>query len=287
MLFRYMRWLHGDWPAGTVERLPEVHEDGTTAIPGLRIAGDLTGVPLLKFAADSGARAVHAILAEPEMKTPSSDSELLDLAIVGAGVAGTAAAIEAKKANLRFVVFEASQPLSTLVNFPKGKPIFTYPTGMTPAGALQFTAAVKEDLVAEVEEQRKRWGIEPVAARIDRVERERGELRVVHEDGMTFTRARRVIVAIGRSGNHRRLGVPGDDRDKVYNRLHDPKIFAGKRALVVGGGDSALEAAVALTLAGAHVVLSHRKDELSRAKPENQDAVFRLVKDPSARVAVL
>src|SRR5207249_5346238 len=61
------------------------------------------------------------------------------------------------------------------------------------------------------------------------------------------------------------------ERDKVSNRLHDPKIFGGKKALVVGGGDSALETAVALVLAGAHVVLSYRKDELTRAKSENQD----------------
>src|SRR4051812_47536885 len=140
MLQRYMRWLHTGWPAGTVEKLPEVHPDGTTAVPGVHVVGDLTGIPLLKFAADSGARAVHAILAEPGMKDPAKDPDLLDLAIVGGGVAGMSAAIEAKKANLRFVVFEASQPLSTLVNFPKGKPIFTYPTTMTPAGALQFTA---------------------------------------------------------------------------------------------------------------------------------------------------
>lgn len=290
MLLRYMRWLHTGWPAGTVEKLPEVHEDGTTAVPGVYVVGDLTGIPLLKFAADSGARAVHAIIAEPEMKSPAADPELLDLAIVGGGVAGTSAAIEAKKANLRFVAFEASQPLSTLVNFPKGKPIFTYPTDMTPAGALQFTAKVKEDLVAEVEEQRRRWGVEPVAARIDRIERAGGELRVVHEGAKgaeKVTRARRVIIAIGRSGNFRALGVPGETLDKVYNRLHDPKVFGGKNALVVGGGDSALETAVALTLAGANVVLSYRKDELTRAKPENVEAVARLVKDPAARVAVL
>lgn len=287
MLRRYMRWLHTGWPAGTLEKLPEVREDGTTAVPGVRVVGDLTGIPLLKFAADSGARAVHAILAEPDMKTRSADEGLLDLAIVGSGVAGISAAIEAKKAGIRFAVFEANQPLSTVVNFPKGKPIYTYPTDMKPSGSLQLSATVKEDLVAEIEEQKKAAGIEPVLARIDRIDRSGGELRVVHADGVTVTRARRVIVAIGRSGNFRRLGVPGEDRDKVYNRLHDPKVFAGKKALVVGGGDSALEAATALALAGAHVTLSYRKDDFARPKQENVDAVRALVRDPGARVAVL
>src|SRR5688500_3875558 len=117
MLKRYARWLHTGWPAGTVEKLPEIEEDGRCNVPGVRIVGDLTGIPLLKFSADSGAKAVRAILAEPDHR--GNEPDVLDLAIVGGGVSGIAAAIEAKKAGLRFVVLEASQPLSTLVNFPK------------------------------------------------------------------------------------------------------------------------------------------------------------------------
>ena len=85
--------------------------------------------------------------------------------------------------------------------------------------------------------------------------------------------AARVIIGIGRSGNFRKLGVPGEDLDKVYNRLHDPKDYAGKQALVVGGGDSALETAIALTQGGADVILSYRKPEFSRAKPDNQEKI--------------
>jgi thioredoxin reductase/Fe-S-cluster-containing hydrogenase component 2 len=284
MLLRYMRWLHTGWPAGTLERLPEVREDGTTVVPGLRVVGDLTGIPLLKFAADSGARAVHAIV--EELRSGKKEPSVHDLAIVGGGVAGISAAIEARKAGLDFVVFEANQTLSTLVNFPKAKPIYTYPTDMTPSGTLQFTAQVKEDLVREVEEQRAKFQVEPVLARIDKIRRGEGCLEVVHAESEKVTRARRVIIAIGRSGNFRRLEVPGEDKDKVFNRLHDPRVFTGKKALVVGGGDSALEAAVALALAGAKVTLSYRKDEFTRAKPENVDAVHALVKNPAAKVAV-
>ncbi len=80
-----------------------------------------------------------------------------------------------------------------------------------------------------------------------------------------------MIVAIGKSGDFRRLGVPGEDTDKVANRLHDPNDFAGKNVLVVGGGDSALEAATALGGAGANVTLSYRKEEFNRPKSENVD----------------
>src|SRR5688500_11397070 len=145
-LKKYMDWLHTQWPAGVVEKFPEVHEDGTTNVPGIRITGDLTGIPLLKFSSDTGAKAIRAFLEEPEFSKRSStgtDPDLLDVAIIGAGVSGISAAIEAKKAGLKFEVFEATQIYSTIVNFPKAKPIYTYPTEMTPAG-LQFTATVKE-----------------------------------------------------------------------------------------------------------------------------------------------
>jgi ferredoxin len=108
--------------------------------------------------------------------------------------------------------------------------------------------------------------------RIERLERRYGLILLHHADGQPF-RARRVIVAIGRSGNHRKLGVPGEELDNVYNRLHDPKEFADRSVLVVGGGDSALEAAVALADKGARVTLSYRGNEFGRAKPENVAAL--------------
>lgn len=198
----YAHWLHTRWPAGTVEKLPETGTDGGTNLPGVRIVGDLTGIPLLKFSADTGARAVQAVLREPDFK-PGVDN-ILDLAIIGAGVSGIAAALEAKKAGLKFKVLEAVQPFSTIVNFPKGKPIYTYPTGMTPAGQMKLSATVKEALIEELEAQRKVAGIEPVALRIERIERQGGEL-ILHAAKETV-RARRVIVAIGRSGSYRQLG---------------------------------------------------------------------------------
>jgi NosR/NirI family nitrous oxide reductase transcriptional regulator len=286
----YTHWLHTRWPAGTVEKLPEIREDGTTAVPGVRIVGDLTGVPLLKFSSDSGARAVRAILAEPEFgkARTAADPDVVDVAIVGGGVSGIAAAMEAKKAGLSFAVFEATEVFSTVANFPKGKPIYTYPTGMTPAGDLQFRSEVhpKEQLLDDLEARRKAAGVDVTFARIERISRQGGVILLHHGDGKTVTRARRVIVAIGRSGNHRRLGVPGEDSDKVFDRLYDPKEFVGRQVLVVGGGDSALETAIALGTAGAHVTLSYRKKEFARPKPENVEKVRMLEKNPSAPVAV-
>ena len=269
---RYTHWLHTRWPAGTVEHLPAIGPDGETNLRGVRIVGDLSGIPLLKFSADTGARAVQAILREPDFKTKrDNDSDILDLAILGGGVAGISAALEAKKAGLKFQVFEAAEPFSTIVNFPRAKPIYTYPTDMTPAGQMQFHADVKEALFDELEKERHDAGIEITYARADQVKSGHNGM-TIHFAGdkpPTGVRARRVVVAIGRSGNFQRLGVPGEDSDKVANRLHDPADFKGKNVLVVGGGDSALETAIALGGAGAHVTLSYRKNEFSRPKGEN------------------
>lgn len=284
ILNRYAHWLHTRWPAGHVEKLPEVNKDGTTRMPGLRVVGDLTGVPLLKFAVDSGAKAVRAIAVEKGFSAGTGGPGVVDIAIIGGGVAGISAALEARAKGLSFEVFEAADCFSTIKDFPRGKPIYTYPSEMTPAGALTLKADVKEDLVAELEQQRQAAGIEPTRQRVERIERVGGVLVVRHSGGES--KAQRVIVAIGRSGNFRKLSVPGEELDKVYKRLHDPQDFRGRDVLVVGGGDSALEASIALATAGARVTHSYRKREFSRPKPENIEKLEALVQNPAARVGV-
>ncbi len=282
----YTRWLHTRWPSGSIERLPELRPDGTTNVPGVRVVGDLTGIPLLKLSADSGARAVRAIADDPRLRTERSaaPSGVLDVAIVGAGVAGMAAALEAAKCGLRFEVFESKRRFQTIADFPRGKPIYAYPEEMTPAGDLRFTADVKEDLLDELESQTA--DVEVRDALVERIERRDGRIRLTLAGGETVD-ALRAVVAIGRSGNFRKLGVPGEDLDIVHNRLHDPSDHAGRRVLVVGGGDSALESAIALAQCGADVVLSYRRAEFSRPKPGNLERLNTLVDDPGADVDVL
>lgn len=293
----YAHWLHTMWPAGTVEKLPVVNEDGSTNVPGLFVVGDLTGIPLLKFSADTGARAVQTIVRElgNGAADRSGGEGEYDLVIIGGGVSGMAAALEAQKSGLRYVLIEAAEPFSTIVNFPKGKPIFTYPTEMTPAGDLQFHAQVKEPLVDELKQQTLGRGIKPVMARVERVQRRGGGLVVELAKPALGTalpfpspelKARRVVVAIGRSGNFRKLGVVGEDSGKVFNRLHDPKEWAGKNVLVVGAGDSAVEAAIAITQYGGNVTFSFRDAELTRPKPENIEKFNAILANPMAPVDV-
>ena len=265
-LGRYARWLHTRWPAATVEALPVIGADGATAVPGLYVTGDLTGIPLLKFALDSGARTAAAIAAAIGPRDPGKRAAAPDLIVIGAGVSGMAAAREALRRGLTVTVLEGAEPFFTIANFPRRKPIFTYPGNMTPAGALQVRADVKEALLEELRTQTADIPVTP--GRAVRVARARRGLRVEMETGEAIE-APFVIVAIGRAGDFRRLDVPGEDLPHVTHRLHDPAAFAGHRVVVVGGGDSALETAVALALAGADVTLLHRGRDFPRAKPDN------------------
>lgn len=271
---KYFQWLHGQWPAGTTEALPIVQEDGTTNREGIRVVGDLSGVPLLKFSSDTGAKAVQNILKEENFNPGAAENPAVDVAIIGGGVSGISAAIEAEKAGLSYILLEAAKPFNTIKDFPKKKPIYTYPTEMKPAGGLTYEGevSVKESLLAELQRQREEAGVEVTIARIETIEKDGGLflLRDASEDASDRSwKAQRVIVAIGRSGNYRQLGVPGEDLEKVTSKLLDGDAHDDEDVLVIGGGDSALEAAAALQEGGARVTVSYRKNEFSRAKPEN------------------
>lgn len=289
---RYYHWLHGKWPAGTVEKLPVVGEGGVTNVAGIRVVGDLSGVPLLKFSSETGTRAIQGILAESSFsgERANRDAGVYDVAIIGAGVAGISAAMEAHKAGLRYLLIEASQMFSTVANFPKGKPIFTYPTDMTPAGGIQYgeQSDIKESLLKDMRAQVQASGIQITSGRIEKIAKQGGVFVLNNanaKEGESW-QALRVVVGIGRSGNFRKLNVPGEDLDKVMNRLHDPKDYSGKDVMVVGGGDSAAEAAIALAACGARVTLSYRKAELNRPKPDNIEKVNQLIENPCALVAI-
>ena len=270
LLRRYAEWIGltgRRWPVGIVERLPEVAPDGRTAVPGLYVAGDLSGVPLLKLASEGGARVARAVAGDPSLprERRASAPGVVDLVIVGAGVAGAAAGLEARRLGLSFRILEAHQPFATLAAFPQKKPIYTYPRDLSPTSPLVFTAQVREDLLVEVRQQAADLPVEITRA----VEvRRRGGLLVVGPEGGEEIAGRRVLGAIGRSGDHRRLRVPGEEADHVSGRLHDPAAFTGQDVVVVGGGDSAAEAALALCEAGARVTLIHRRGRLDRPKAE-------------------
>ena len=271
---KYANWLHLQWPDGEVEKLPRVDDRYRTNLDGVYVVGDLAGVPLLKFSLDSGVKAVRDIVDRGiDATDPDDESGPYDVVILGAGASGMAAAREAERQGLSYCVLESQRRFATIKDFQKQKPIYTYPQDMTPAGEVTVEATVKEDLVEELEAQTT--GIDVRHAEADRIESQREGHEVVLADGGRI-RAQRVIVAIGRSGNFRSLGVPGEDKEHVHHRLHDPTRCRGHDVVVIGGGDSACEAAIALAEAGARVTVSYRRESFHRPKPENVDRVMEL-----------
>lgn len=255
--------------------LPTVGPDFQTNVPGIFIAGELGGMGLIRNAVEQGRQAVESIR---KQRRPQS-GQSLDLLIVGAGPAGFAAALAAKAAGLTYVVVEQDDLGGCVFKYPRGKVVMTAPVKLPLVGAVNFRETTKEALLefwrgVELQQQlnvRYRERVERVRQLPSGFEVETGKGRHV---------AASVLLAIGRRGTPRRLGVTGEDLAKVVYAFVDPEQYRGKHVLVVGGGDSALEAAGRIAEEpGTTVTLSYRGSAFSRAKPANRERVERLRRD--------
>lgn len=269
VLRRYFNWLQRDNPVGEVIHYPKVAQDGSTQIPGLYLAGDITGLPLLKFAAKQGHETVD-LIKQWLAQSPRKEG-CLDLVVVGAGAAGLAAALRAKEQGLEYIVLEASRVANTIANFPAGKLIYAEPEQVASPSSLPVRLATKEELLASWHGllERERLNIRE-NSRVETLRRDKDGVFEVRVAGGETLLARAVIVAVGKSGSTRRLFVPGEELPKVTDKLYSPLDYSGQDVLVVGGGDTAVETAVALAGTGNRVTLSYRKGEFSRVRPENR-----------------
>ncbi len=276
---KYFIWLQKDVPTGEVEKYPEINESGETSVKGIFIIGDLTGIPLLKLAAESGKKIIGQFSNDSEFQKQiqtHSDKNIYDILIVGAGPAGIAAGIEASKKDFSFKILESAKKFNTIVNFPKGKLIIAAPDDFQQKSDLKINDGVKESLLDELNEQIKSIDL-PIkeSVIVEKIEKEGNHFNLITSEGNY--KALRVILAIGKSGNARMLNVPGEDLPKVFNRLIDPNDAKGEDVLVVGGGDSALETAIAVSHCAKSVSLSYRKSSLARPKEQNELKLKELV----------
>ena len=247
----------GDMPT----RRPALRANRESNIPGLYVIGDLAGAPVIKLAMAQGVDVIEHIAAKPDARSENPD--VYDLIVVGAGAAGLNAALAAEERGLRTLVLEKSKLANTIEDFPEGKWVYAEPDSSPPKGKLWLDGARKEDLIRRwhqiVEENRLHVRIEEG---LKGLERQRdGVFRVVSEKG--GYRARRIVLATGQRGNPRKLNVPGEARENVYHRLYSPRHYRDEDLLVVGGGNSAVEAALVLADQN-RVRLSYRGGEFSR-----------------------
>jgi thioredoxin reductase (NADPH) len=246
--------------------LPRVKPNFETNVDQLFIAGELGGMGLIRKAAEQGSQAIASIAAAPRnAKAP------LDVIIVGAGPAGLAASLGAKSLGLRYMTIEQESSLGgAILHYPRNKVAMTAPMRLPIIGKVKFREVSKETLLAFWEKAVDEHSLYiRYDAKMEAVTYDDGLYTITTPSG-TF-QAAAVLLAIGRRGTPRKLGVPGEEMSKVVYRLLEPEQYQNQRVLVVGGGDSAIEAAVALAnIKGTKVALSYRGDAFNRIKPKNR-----------------
>jgi NosR/NirI family nitrous oxide reductase transcriptional regulator len=252
--------------ADMTERRPVVDSHYQSNIPGLYVVGDLSGAPVIKLAMEQGYNAIEHIAAQPDAKMAGVDG--YDVMVIGAGAAGLNAALAAKEKGLRTLLLEKNKFANTIENFPESKWVYAEPDQTPPKGKLWLDGARKEDLIARwhqiVKENDLRLHTEEGLKFLEK--QKDGTFRVTSEKAEY--RARRVVLATGQRGNPRRLKVPGEEQERVYHRVYSPRHYHGEKILVVGGGNSAAEAALTLSEQN-QVTISYRGEQFYRLFKDN------------------
>ncbi|HJT88998.1 MAG TPA: NAD(P)-binding domain-containing protein [Bryobacteraceae bacterium] len=270
-------------------RAPLVKESFETNVPGIYIAGELSGMGLIKTAINEGRLAVDNIRrkleaagewappvvghgAFPEISPAGGDANEapVDVLIVGAGPAGLSASLAALQNGLRYLTLEQGEVASTIRNYPRHKFLMAEPVEMPLYGSLYVGDGTKESLLSVWETILANTGVQVKTQEcVQSILREGAVLKVT--TARSEYRAKNVILALGKRGTPRRLGIPGEELAKVAYRLIEADSYADKDILIVGGGDSAIEASLALSKASRNrVTLSYRGEQFDRARDRNK-----------------
>ncbi len=260
--------------------LPHVSEDYETNIKGMYIAGELGGMGLIKNSVEQGSQAIENMMLA---KKPSKEN-VLDVVIIGAGPAGIAATLAAKKHGMSSLTLEQDSLGGTVYTFPRSKLVMTSPMDLPLYGKVKLYDTSKDELLdlwkkviadhdLEIVEHTKVDKIVPIENDIFKIVTNSGEEHLCNN----------VLLSIGRRGTPRKLGIPGEDSQKVAYRMLEPENISGKKIVVVGGGDSAIESALLVKDAN-EVILSYRKDQFARLKPKNKEKIKAAISDGSIDV---
>jgi len=255
---------------GTEKRgvdIPSIKGNFETNVPGIFIAGELGGMGLIRNAVTQGKQVAEFIAKSLDKR---STDGVYDLAIVGAGPAGLAASLRARELGLNVVTLDQEDLGGTVLTYPRRKLVMTQPFELPGYGTVKAGEIQKERLLEIFQDVFQRTGLTVNGGeKAEDIRRVNGHFEVA--TGRNRYQTRRVLLSIGRRGSPRKLGVPGEKSGKLAYRLLDPEQFRNMKLLVVGGGDSAVEAALALAdQPGNTVHLSYRQEAVFRIKEGNR-----------------
>ncbi|HEX8925641.1 MAG TPA: NAD(P)-binding domain-containing protein [Terriglobales bacterium] len=250
--------------------LPQLTPEFETSVPNLFIIGELGGLALIKNAVSQGSNCIDVISQRLSSCNRSTDESIHDVIIVGAGPAGISASLRAIENGLRYLTIEREEIGGTVAKYPRQKLVMTSPVEFPIYGKFRKTELSKEELIAFWHKVLKRTDFKArTGENVEQVQRDENGIFRVKTDRTQYS-AKAVVLAMGRAGTPKRLGVPGEELPKVMYRLIEADQYTDKNVLVVGGGDSAVEAALGLAhQSGNRVTLSYRKDAFSRIKQRN------------------
>ena len=249
--------------------MPYMTPEYETSIENLFIIGELGGLALIKNAVNQGRDCVDTLIRRRAAAPPPAQPGVYDLLIVGAGPAGISASLRAIENKLNYITLEQDEVGGTVAKYPRQKLVMTSPVEFPMYGKFKKTELSKENLLAFWDMVLNRADFHCVTSeKVEQIAKEDGVFTVKSANNHYLTRA--VILALGKTGTPRKLGVVGEALPKVMYRLIEADHYVNKKILVVGGGDSAVEAAMGLAnQAGNKVTLCYRSAQFSRIKERN------------------
>jgi thioredoxin reductase (NADPH) len=250
--------------------MPYLTPEHETTVPGLFIVGELGGLALIKNAVNQGRDCVDTITRRMAQNSGGPVHGVYDVLIVGAGPAGISASLRAIENKLSYITLERDEVGGTVAKYPRQKLVMTSPVEFPMYGKFKKMQLSKEHLLSfwDMVLNRADFNVCTGEKVADIQKSPDGILTVLTANNEY--RSRHVILALGRAGEPRKLGVKGEELPKVMYRLIEADHYINKKILVVGGGDSAVEAAMGLAhQAGNQVTLCYRGEQFSRIKERN------------------